>query len=267
MLCWTQRFEVVLRARQGQQMETRKGLDGSLSSTLRLGVCQLWRIQDHSSWIETTNQWFVWQTVSIYIKPDKSSSLGSKRQWYQGDTRAEDIYCYRHKISRMRDDSSKTGHPSAWARRTGESHTHVFELCWHATSHMKIAWKWKSDSLQKNLTYLRLAYNVFGGTMPSSMSKLTKLELLQFQGNRISGAIPDMFIPKPKGNNTVFVSDCGSPSMFSENPLNCTNCTVSFFGRLCCVTLPTLKSHISWFHVWLFPADMLQCWGAVHRYP
>ena len=83
----------------------------------------------------------------------------------------------------------------------------------------------------KQLTYLRLAFNSFKDSLPSSLSQLTNLELLQFQSNRIFGSVPHIdsnHILKAAKGSSALVSDCGSPSIFQDpNKLFCLDCTVS----------------------------------------
>jgi len=74
-----------------------------------------------------------------------------------------------------------------------------------------------------NLNRLRLNYNSFVGTAPDEWSNLQKLKLIQIQGNRISGTIPELNLTFLDPSS--YISDCGNPSNF-ENSTECTECTM-----------------------------------------
>jgi len=76
-----------------------------------------------------------------------------------------------------------------------------------------------------NLNRLRLNYNSFVGTAPAEWSNLKELKLIQIQGNRISGAIPEFGNSLTFLGNSSYISDCGNPSNFKES-LVCTECTM-----------------------------------------
>ena len=76
-----------------------------------------------------------------------------------------------------------------------------------------------------NIKRLRLNYNSFVGTAPAEWSNLQKLKLIQIQGNRISGTIPELGLTFP--NSSSYISDCGNPSNF-EDSLVCEEC------KMCC---------------------------------
>ena len=78
-----------------------------------------------------------------------------------------------------------------------------------------------------NLKRLSLKYNSFVKNAPNELANLQKLKLIQIQGNRISGTIPE-FIPElglTFPNSSSYISDCGNPSNF-EDSLVCTDCTM-----------------------------------------
>jgi len=74
------------------------------------------------------------------------------------------------------------------------------------------------------LTYLRLSFNAFIGTVPTELGQLKKLELVQLHGNRISGVVPQDMNVKGQEDSS-FITDCGVPTDFDE-PLLCTECTM-----------------------------------------
>ena len=74
-----------------------------------------------------------------------------------------------------------------------------------------------------NLNRLSLKYNSFVKNAPDDLSRLQELKLIQIQGNRISGTIPELnllFL-----DPSSYISDCGNPSNF-EDSLVCTECTM-----------------------------------------
>ena len=82
-----------------------------------------------------------------------------------------------------------------------------------------------------NLNRLRLNYNSFVGTAPDEWSNLQELRLIQIQGNRISGTIPELNLTSTFSDSSSYISDCGNPSNFKES-LVCTNCTMCCKFRL-----------------------------------
>ncbi|KAL7550718.1 hypothetical protein ACHAWF_013934 [Thalassiosira exigua] len=82
--------------------------------------------------------------------------------------------------------------------------------------------------LLSSLRYLRLCYNAFVGN-ETNFGNLEKLELIQLQGNRLSGTIPPLNFSPPLNREfsdfSSFVADCGNPSDFEES-LTCEECTM-----------------------------------------
>ena len=79
--------------------------------------------------------------------------------------------------------------------------------------------------LLSNLTYLRLSYNAFTGKAPDTLTKLTQLQLLQLQSNRITEMPNIPQVDESVYKNSTFVTDCGVPSAFDE-AMECENCTM-----------------------------------------
>ena len=83
--------------------------------------------------------------------------------------------------------------------------------------------------LLEQLEYVKLSFNRFQREMPPEVENLKKLKLFQAHGNRITGTVtlsaglvPDKF------EESSFVTDCGSPSLFGDDPgpVNCASCTM-----------------------------------------
>ena len=74
-----------------------------------------------------------------------------------------------------------------------------------------------------NLNRLSLKYNSFVKNAPNEMASLQGLKLIQIQGNRISGTLPELDLPFLDPSS--YISDCGNPSNF-EDSLVCTECTM-----------------------------------------
>jgi len=94
----------------------------------------------------------------------------------------------------------------------------------------------------RRLTYLRLSYNAFAGKMPSRFQELSQLALIQLNSNRLTGEIPYLSNTPLFEDESSFVSDCGVPSSFMDNPLVCEECT------MCCNSMgdcfPQVESDI-----------------------
>lgn len=82
-------------------------------------------------------------------------------------------------------------------------------------------------ALLPNLSYLRLSFNAFIGN-ETSFGSLKNLEVIQLNGNRLSGTIPPLGLEFTDPSS--FVTDCGNPSEFEES-LACDECT------MCCNAL------------------------------
>lgn len=67
-----------------------------------------------------------------------------------------------------------------------------------------------------------MSYNSFGGNT-TTFGDLSKLNLIQIHGNRLSGTIPRLNLAFERHSD--YVSDCGSPSEF-EDTLLCEECTM-----------------------------------------
>ena len=74
-----------------------------------------------------------------------------------------------------------------------------------------------------NLKRLSLKYNSFVKNAPNELSNLQELKLIQIQGNRISGTLPELSLTFL--DLSSYISDCGNPSNF-EDSLVCTECTM-----------------------------------------
>ncbi|EJK57793.1 hypothetical protein THAOC_22130, partial [Thalassiosira oceanica] len=83
--------------------------------------------------------------------------------------------------------------------------------------------------LLEQLEFLKLSFNQFQREVPPDIENLRKLKLFQAHGNRITGTVtlfpglePDKF------EESSYVTDCGSPSLFGNDPgpVNCTSCTM-----------------------------------------
>mmetsp|Transcript_10296 Transcript_10296/g.22342 ORF Transcript_10296/g.22342 Transcript_10296/m.22342 type:complete len:1541 (-) Transcript_10296:66-4688(-) len=72
-------------------------------------------------------------------------------------------------------------------------------------------------------THLRLAYNSFKGNETNFGTQMEQLEVIQVQGNRLSGSIPSLDLLLRKDYS--FIADCGHPSEFETN-LMCEGCTM-----------------------------------------
>ena len=76
-----------------------------------------------------------------------------------------------------------------------------------------------------NLTRLRLSYNSFVGDETKFGNNLMHLQLIQINGNRLSGTIPEMKLEFLHFDKSSYVADCGNPSDF-EVSLVCAECTM-----------------------------------------
>ena len=92
------------------------------------------------------------------------------------------------------------------------SNTHSFRL---VTFHYQGEIPKEIADLTK-LKHLRLAYNSFHGNNTDFGSDMIQLELIQVQGNRLSGSIPDnvQFLSR---KDYSFIADCGNPSDYDES--------------------------------------------------
>ncbi|EJK49650.1 hypothetical protein THAOC_31450 [Thalassiosira oceanica] len=83
--------------------------------------------------------------------------------------------------------------------------------------------------LLEQLEFLKLSFNQFQREVPPEVENLKKLKLFQAHANRITGTVtlyaglvPDEY------EESSFVTDCGSPSLFGDDPgpVTCASCTM-----------------------------------------